>query len=119
MASSFLQTTPLLPSSLSFLVINLDSLVTAKLDGNNWVLWRKQLENILKATGLLNHVNGKNPCPRATIIDSDDKEIKNPAYLQWISINVPLEEEIKVVAMTEEESIIQEEEEADSIKAPM
>ncbi|GFS44229.1 hypothetical protein Acr_00g0089270 [Actinidia rufa] len=44
-----------LPSSLAFLVSNFHSFVTVKLDSGNYIPWRTQLENALRANDLLGH----------------------------------------------------------------
>ena len=61
MASS--STTPLIPSNLSVLLSNLSALVTVKLDGTNFIVWKGQMQNILRATYLLKFVDGPFPCP--------------------------------------------------------
>ncbi|GMP95877.1 hypothetical protein CsSME_00044756 [Camellia sinensis var. sinensis] len=81
MASS--STTPLIPSNLSVLLSNLSSLVTVKLDGTNFIVWKGQLQNILRATDLLKIVDGSFPCPAKKIQNSSGIEVPNPEAVQW------------------------------------
>ncbi|XP_028121922.1 uncharacterized protein LOC114319121 [Camellia sinensis] len=57
-ASSSSSSLPALPLNLTLLISNLNALVTTKLDSTNYIVWKSQLHNILKATKLLGYIDG-------------------------------------------------------------
>lgn len=56
-----------LPPSLVFLVTNLHAFVNIKLDSTNYLLWRIQVENIMKANGFFEYLDGSAVCPQTRI----------------------------------------------------
>lgn len=79
-----------LPSSLTFLVSNFHSLVNIKLDGSNYLLWRIQVENVMKANGFFGYLDGSVSVPSEKIRDAQGTETDNPAYNLWRVINSQL-----------------------------
>mgnify|MGYP003702381055 CR=1 FL=1 len=73
--------------NLALLISNLNSFVNVKLDSTNFIIWKNQVQNILKATQLLSFVNGTQVCPSSTIINEHNHEILNPAYTNWMLID--------------------------------
>ncbi|GMP97522.1 hypothetical protein CsSME_00045744 [Camellia sinensis var. sinensis] len=76
-----------LPSNFIFLISNLSFFVTVKLDSSNFIIWKNQLSNILRATSLLYFVDGSSICPPKLMHDSNNKEVPNPCYASWILVN--------------------------------
>lgn len=58
--------------------------MSVKLDASNFIIWKSQWQNILKATGLYSFVDGTGVAPPAKIRNSSDLEITNPDFLQWM-----------------------------------
>ena len=79
-----------IPSNLNILLSNLSSLVTVKLDGSNFVIWKNQIQNLLRATDLLSIVDGSKKCPVDTIRQSAGIEIPNPEAVKWKMIDAHL-----------------------------
>lgn len=76
-----------LPSSLAFLVSNFHSLVTIKLETGNYLLWKTQVINALRANGYISYLDGSIPCPAPTIRDSTNNSVSNPEFLLWTLID--------------------------------
>ena len=72
-----------LPPNLSLLISNFQSLVTVKLDSSNFLIWKHQLQNVLRATELFDFVTGVIPCPAPQILDPSGKVIENPKFARW------------------------------------
>lgn len=71
-------------SNLSLLISNLNAFVSVKLDASNFIIWKNQWQNILKATGLYLFVDGTGVAPSTKIRDSTNQEVTNPEFLQWM-----------------------------------
>ena len=72
---------PTISSNLNLLISNLCSFVTIKLDSTNFIVWKNQFQNILRATGLLCYVDGTKPCPTA---NQGDSETVSKDRDQWL-----------------------------------
>ncbi|KAG5541944.1 hypothetical protein RHGRI_021688 [Rhododendron griersonianum] len=72
-----------IPENLKLLISNLSSLVTVKLDPTNFIIWRKQIQNILQATYLFGYLDGTIACPSPIIKDQNGKDIVNTEFMQW------------------------------------
>ncbi|GMP43064.1 hypothetical protein CsSME_00012575 [Camellia sinensis var. sinensis] len=81
--SSSSSTSSSLPANLNLLISNLNSFITVKLDSTNFLIWRSQFENILRATNLLEFAIGSVPCPSLMITDSNGLEVLNPDRATW------------------------------------
>ncbi|GMQ08672.1 hypothetical protein CsSME_00052291 [Camellia sinensis var. sinensis] len=57
---------------------------------SNFLIWKNQIHNMLRATGLIGYVDGSIPCPPAQIKDSSGSEISNPTRVQWDLIDAHL-----------------------------
>lgn len=70
----------------SYLVPNIASLVSMKLENHNYLLWRSQFLPVLRAHGMLGFVDGSNPCPDEFIASSSNQVLKevNPLFPTWI-----------------------------------
>ncbi|CAL5326068.1 unnamed protein product [Camellia sinensis] len=79
-----------LPPNLTLLISNLNSFENVKLDCTNYIIWKNQLLNILRATKLLCYVDGSLTCLPLIIFDSSNKEVVNPQYQQWLTIDAHL-----------------------------
>ncbi|CAL5428368.1 unnamed protein product [Camellia sinensis] len=97
MYQSFISTHPWLPhfflslpTNLNLFISNLSSFITVKLDSTNFIIWRSQFQNILRATKLLDFTNGSVPCPPLMIKNSSDEEILNPDREKWNVIDAHL-----------------------------
>ena len=80
----------MLPSNLTLLISNLNSFVPIKLDSTNYIIWKSQFQNILRATKLLGFVDGSVLCPSSTIQDADGNSVPNPVFTHWITIDAHL-----------------------------
>lgn len=89
-STSSMTTSSTLPPNLSLLISNLNSFITVKLDSSNFIIWRSQVLNILRATNLLGFVDGSSPPPPLTIKNVDGAEEINPDYAQWKQIDTHL-----------------------------
>lgn len=69
-----------LPPSLVFLVSNFHSFVTIKLDGTNYLLWRIQIENVMRANGYISYLDGSSSCPPAQVTNSEGTLVPNTSY---------------------------------------
>lgn len=72
-----------LPSSLMFLVSNFHALVNVKLDGKNYLLWRIQIENVVKANGYFEYLDGTQVIPAMRLVNSEGVSSVNPEYTLW------------------------------------
>ncbi|KAJ0045368.1 hypothetical protein Pint_05982 [Pistacia integerrima] len=67
----------------SFIIPNITSLVSIKLEGPNYLNWTTQFIPVLRSHDLVSIVDGSEVCPPQYLIDSDGKVTSdiNPAYL--------------------------------------
>ena len=68
-----------------FLLSNISTYVTVKLDHNNFLTWKFQITHILEAYSLLEYVEGYSTCPQKFLIGelgAITTQI-NPIYSQW------------------------------------
>ncbi|CAL5402425.1 unnamed protein product [Camellia sinensis] len=79
-----------LPANLKLLVSNLSAFVTVKLDVSNFIVWKNQLFNILRATGLLGYVNGSLVPPSEMITDKEGVSVLNPEFAHWHTVDAHL-----------------------------
>lgn len=73
----------LIPENLKLLISNLASLITVKLDPSNYIVWKKQVQNILQATYLFGYLDGSIECPAPIIKYATGKDIANSKFLKW------------------------------------
>lgn len=88
-AASTSTSTVTLPSSLAFLVSNFHALVNLKLDSGNYLLWRTQVMNALRANGYIEYLDSTKPSPEPTIVDSSNPRVRlpNPEFVLWTLID--------------------------------
>ena len=70
-----------------FLLSNISTYVTVKLDHSNFLTWKFQITHILEAYSLLEYVEGSSSCP-SKFLDSDQGITTAQIdlnYLQWIA----------------------------------
>lgn len=79
-----------IPSNLSLLISNLSSFVTVKLDSTNYIVWKRQFQNIRCANGLIGYVEGTIECPTTKTVDASSKEVLNASHQEWIVIDAHL-----------------------------
>ena len=79
-----------IPSNLSLFLTNFNSLVTVKLDSSNFLIWISQLQNVLRATDLLDFVIGLVPCAVPDILDSFGEIVSNLEFLKWKTMDAHL-----------------------------
>lgn len=72
-----------LPASLAFLVSNFHALVNVKLDGGNYLLWRIQVENVMRANGYFEYLDGTIESPPLQIRNAEGVLGSNSAYTLW------------------------------------
>ncbi|KAJ0808847.1 hypothetical protein HanPI659440_Chr01g0007901 [Helianthus annuus] len=65
------------------LLSGLAPMIAIKLCSTNFIYWRTQMMPILTYQGLFSHVDGSLP-PPSPLIRSNDKEVANPDYAQWV-----------------------------------
>lgn len=83
-----LSLSPMLPQTLPQISIrNFTSMVNIKLNDDNFLLWKSQLESILLIYDLLSYVDGSFVCPPKQVKDSNDNLIINPLYTAWVRSN--------------------------------
>ncbi|KAG6736525.1 hypothetical protein POTOM_060621 [Populus tomentosa] len=72
-------------TSPSFVIPNITSLVSVKLEGHNYLNWTTQFIPALKSHDLLSIVDGSEACPTQFLVDSTSKLTSdiNPTYLVW------------------------------------
>lgn len=70
----------------TFLISNIASLVSVRLENRNHLLWKFQFLLMLRANGLIEFVDGTNPCPSEFLVDENDNYTKepNPRFPGWI-----------------------------------
>ena len=71
-----------LPSSSTSSPVSLQSLNHAlpiKLDRNNYILWKTQMENVVYANGFEEYIDDTKPCPPQELHTGK----LNPAFVQW------------------------------------
>ncbi|KAE9444755.1 hypothetical protein C3L33_23347, partial [Rhododendron williamsianum] len=73
----------LIPENLKLLISNLSSLITVKLDHTNYIIWKKQVQNILQATYLFGYLDGSIACPSPIVKDSTGKDVANTEFMKW------------------------------------
>lgn len=76
-----------IPLALAFLVSNFHSLVNIKLDSGNYLLWKTQVINAVRANGYIGFLDGSTQCPPSTTRDSSNNTVVNPEYTKWMLIN--------------------------------
>ncbi|KAL7202430.1 hypothetical protein ACSBR1_033994 [Camellia fascicularis] len=79
-----------IPLNLTLLISNLSPFVTIKLDSSNFIIWKSQMSNILRATNLLGYVNGTVLCPHPTVKDANGIKVLNTKHVQWNLIDAHL-----------------------------
>lgn len=64
---------------------NLNQLVSAKLDGSNYLIWLSEMVPTLKSNDLMGFVDGFEPCPSQFLLDNQGKFTTdlNPNYVLW------------------------------------
>ncbi|KAF6171287.1 hypothetical protein GIB67_036955 [Kingdonia uniflora] len=62
---------------------NITSLVSVKLDKDNYLLWRSQFEPVLNTTGLYGYVDGSIPCPPQHNTNRHGTKDVNEEYVSW------------------------------------
>lgn len=82
-SSSLSQSSTMIPENLKLLISNLSSLITVKLDPTNFLIWKKQVQNILEATYLFGYLSGSTPCPPPIVKDSNGKDVTNKEFMKW------------------------------------
>lgn len=70
-------------SSASLLLANITNRVSAKLDSDNYLLWRSQFEPLLYMHDPYGNFDGTDICPCQTTTDAAGKKITNPSYITW------------------------------------
>lgn len=79
-----------IPPALAFLGSNFQSLVTIKLDSTNYLLWKTQIRNALRANGFFDFLDGSNQAPAPYITDASNNRVFNPEYSKWCLIDSQL-----------------------------
>lgn len=74
--------TEYLPPSLAFLIANFQSFVTVKLESSNYLTWKVQIENALKAIFLFEYASGTIDVPQPETLDASRNKISNPEFLK-------------------------------------
>ena len=67
--------------------VHVTSSVTIKLNGSNYLLWKTQVESLLRSQKLLGFVNGQDPPPPAqvtTVVNGVEVQAPNPRYDAWV-----------------------------------
>ncbi|KAF3796832.1 Retrovirus-related Pol polyprotein from transposon TNT 1-94 [Nymphaea thermarum] len=60
----------------------ISALVSIKLNGDNYLHWKSQMESVMESQDLLEYVDGTNLAP-SEIISTNGKTSSNPEYKQW------------------------------------
>ncbi|RVX17039.1 Retrovirus-related Pol polyprotein from transposon RE1 [Vitis vinifera] len=70
-----------LPSSStsSLVSLSLNHALPIKLDRNNYILWKTQMENVVYANGFEEYIDGTKPCPPQELHTGE----LNPDFVQW------------------------------------
>lgn len=79
-----------IPSALMFLMTNFHNFVTIKLDSTNYLLWRIQVENIVRANGFYAYLDGSAVCLASQIRDDEGNMVPTSAYALWTLIDTQL-----------------------------
>lgn len=79
-----------IPPSLAFLVSNFNSLVNIKLDSDNYLLWKVQVENVLDANGFLGYLTGSVPTPSIQVRNDKGEMEPNSEYALWRLIDTQI-----------------------------
>ncbi|PRQ18256.1 putative gag-polypeptide of LTR copia-type [Rosa chinensis] len=68
------------------LLANLSSIISVKLDDNNYPIWHFQLYSLLRGHGLLKFVDGTVSCPSQYTISDDGSLTSTPSedYEDWL-----------------------------------
>lgn len=69
--------------TMAFLISNFHTLVKIQLSSDNYLLWKTQVLNALRANGYIEYVDGTIGAPPLQIRDTSNNLITNPAYLRW------------------------------------
>lgn len=88
--SSTSSTSMAIPPALAFLVSNIQSLVTIKLDSTNYLLWKTLILNVMRANGFMGYLDGTNKAPAARITDTNNNLVISPEYTKWCLIDSQL-----------------------------
>ncbi|KAG5551655.1 hypothetical protein RHGRI_009917 [Rhododendron griersonianum] len=96
----------LIPENLKLLISNLSSLVTVKFDHTNFIIWKKQVQNILQATYLFGYLDGSIGCPPPIIKDSTGKDVANTEFMTWKIIDSHLLSCITATLITQVFSLV-------------
>ncbi|KAI3859827.1 hypothetical protein MKW92_048353 [Papaver armeniacum] len=60
-------------------------LISVKLSDSNYLIWRTQLNPLIRGYRLKEFVDGTHPCPPPTLTDGKtENPIENPAYVEWM-----------------------------------
>lgn len=62
-------------------------LVTTKLNSENFVNWHSQVYPLVTGSRLLPFLDGSNPAPPKTVLDSKDRPHANPDYMAWFYLD--------------------------------
>ena len=67
------------------LLSNMTSMMTVKLDYNNYLVWKHQIEVILEADSMINFIEDNLEAPNPSLKDSirNYTTEANPEYIQW------------------------------------
>ncbi|KAA8519410.1 hypothetical protein F0562_013666 [Nyssa sinensis] len=71
---------------LQFLISNLNSIVTIKLDSTNYLTWKAQISAALEVYDLLGYVDGSIPMPSekiAVTTENATEMVTNPIFTEW------------------------------------
>lgn len=61
-----------------------------KLDPTNYIIWKKQVQNILQATYLFDYLDGSTVCPSPIVKDATGKDVANLEFMRWKIIDLHL-----------------------------
>ena len=61
-----------------------------KLDSTNFIIWKNQFQNILRATGFLCYIDGTKHCPIATTANQGESETVSTYRDQWLLTDLHL-----------------------------
>ncbi|KAG5560155.1 hypothetical protein RHGRI_003441 [Rhododendron griersonianum] len=83
MAANVNESAVTMPPALAFLVSNFHKLVKIQLSSDNYLLWKTQVLNALRANGFIEYVDGTIGTPPMRIRDANNNLVTNPAFLRW------------------------------------
>lgn len=75
------------PNYLKSLISNITSLLTVKLNGKNFLLWRSQFLTTIRAHRLLYILSKSGVAPPEFLIDKEGKQVLNPQHFEWLQID--------------------------------